>query len=88
MLLAFGRRGASRPLLLLYDAAVESTHVAAPAYSVLYPVTARSEMLVEMVQHKNRTWGAKRGGLRVSLPKQSQGHHLHDSITLKRRHLK
>ncbi|GAA5514769.1 hypothetical protein Dcar01_03530 [Deinococcus carri] len=81
-LLAFGRRGATRPLLLLYAPEVAPDAVTAPAYSALYPITARAETLREMVKAGDE-WRTKRGGLRVRLHRCAAGHRLHEAITLK-----
>ncbi|WP_158680071.1 hypothetical protein [Deinococcus sp. NW-56] len=80
-LLAFGRRGATRPLLLLYAPEFQGPRITAPAYSTLYPVTARSETLREMERH-GEGWRVKRGGMRVRLPCCEAGHRLHQGLTL------
>ena len=81
-LLAFGRRGASAPLLLLYGPVVEGQTITAPAFSLLYPTVRRSESLVEMRQEPGKSWRAVRAGLRVSVPRMAAGHRLHEGLTL------
>lgn len=81
-LLAFGRRGAAAPLLLLYGPLVEGQTITAPAYSVLFNLPSRSTPLVEMRQAPDKSWKAARAGLRVSAPRMDAGHHLHEGLTL------
>lgn len=81
-LLAFGRLGATRPLLLLYAPEIADMQVTAPAYSAFYPVVRRSEELRQMEQ-RGDTWRVKRGGLRVRISKRPAGHRLHEGIALK-----
>lgn len=73
------------PLLLLYGVTVTDGVVTAQGYTVRYATHAAQTMTV--LEHdgpETRQWRPVRGGLRVRVPRQQAGHHLHESITLKR----